>query len=53
MFDLYDESFEELITKFEQKELVDQLDQGIEILVTNKQLLKILNSIIRVCGLVF
>jgi hypothetical protein len=41
MFDLYDESFEELITKFEQqKELVDQLDQGIEILVTNKQLLK-------------
>ena len=53
MFDLYDESFEEFMMKFEQqKELVDQLDQGIEILVTNKQLLKILNSIIRVCGLV-
>ena len=53
MFDLYDESFEEFIMKFEQqKELVDQLDQGIEILVTNKQLLKILNSIIRVCGLI-
>jgi glycosyltransferase involved in cell wall biosynthesis len=53
MFDLYDESFDEFIVKFEQqKELVNQLDQGIEILVTNKQLLKILNSIIRVCGLV-
>ena len=53
MFDLYDESFDEFIVKFEQqKELVNQLDQGIEILVTNKPLLKILNSIIRVCGLV-
>jgi glycosyltransferase involved in cell wall biosynthesis len=53
MFDVYDESFEEFIMKFEQqKELVNQLDQGIEILVTNKQLLKILNSIIRLCGLV-
>lgn len=53
MFDLYDAYFEEFIMKFEQqKELVNQLDQGIEILVTNKQLLKILNSIIRVCGLV-
>jgi glycosyltransferase involved in cell wall biosynthesis len=53
MFDLYDASFEEFIMKFEQqKKLVDQLDQGIEILVTNKQLLKILNSIIRVFGLV-
>ena len=53
VFDLYDESFEEFIVKYEQqKELVDQLDQGIEILVTNKQLLKILNSIIRVCGLI-
>ena len=52
-FDVYDVSFEEFIMKFEQqKELVNQLDQGIEILVTNKQLLKILNSIIRVCGLV-
>ena len=53
MFDLYDASFEEFIMKFEQqKELVNKLDQGIEILVTNKQLLKILNSIIRVFGLV-
>ncbi len=52
-FDLYDASFEEFIMKFEQqKELVNQLDQGIEILVTNKQLLKILNSIIKVFGLV-
>ena len=52
-FDIYDASFEELFMKFErQKELVNQLDQGIEILVTNKQLLKILNSIIRVFGLV-
>jgi glycosyltransferase involved in cell wall biosynthesis len=47
-FDLYDASFEEFIMKFEQqKELVNKLDQGIEILVTNKQLLKIINSIIR------
>lgn len=53
MFDLYDASFDEFIMKFEQqKELVNQLDQGIEILVTHKQLLKILNSIIRVFGLV-
>jgi glycosyltransferase involved in cell wall biosynthesis len=53
MFDLYDASFEEFIMKFEQQtELVNQLDQGIEILVTNKQLLKILNSIIRVFVLV-
>ena len=53
MFDLYDASFEEFIMKFEQqKELVNKLDQGIEILVTNKQLLKILNSIIKVFGLV-
>ena len=52
MFDVYDASFEEFIMKFEQqKELVNQLDQDIEILVTNKQLLKILNSIIRVFGL--
>lgn len=53
MFDLYDKSFEELIMKFEQqKELINQLDQGIAVLVTHKQLLKILNSIIRVFGLV-
>jgi glycosyltransferase involved in cell wall biosynthesis len=53
MFDLCDASFEEFIMKFEQqKELVNQLDQGIEILVTNKQLMKILNSIIRVFGLI-
>lgn len=53
MFDLYDNSFEGFITKFEkQNELVNQLDQGIEIVVTNKQLLKILNSIIRVFGFV-
>lgn len=53
MFDLYDASFEEFIMKFEQqKELINQLDQGIAVLVTNKQLLKILNSIIRVFGLV-
>lgn len=53
MFDVYDASFEEFIMKFEQqKELVNQLDQDIEILVTNKQLLKILNSIIRVFGLI-
>jgi glycosyltransferase involved in cell wall biosynthesis len=53
MFDLYDASFEEFIMKFEQQtELVNQLDQGIEILVTNKQLLRILNSIIRVFGLI-
>jgi glycosyltransferase involved in cell wall biosynthesis len=52
-FDLYDASFDEFIVKFEQqKELVNQLDQGIEILVTNKQLLRILNSIIRVFGLI-
>jgi glycosyltransferase involved in cell wall biosynthesis len=53
IFDLYDASFEECIMKFEQqKELVNQLDQDIEVLVTNKQLLKILNSIIRVFGLI-
>lgn len=53
MFDVYDASFDECIIKLEQqKELVNQLDQGIEILVTNKQLLKILNSIIRVFGFV-
>lgn len=53
MFDLYDASFDEFIMKFEQqKELVNKLDQGIEILVTNKQLLKILNSIIKVFGLI-
>lgn len=53
IFDLYDASFEEFIMKFEQqKELVNQLDQGIEILVTHKQLLKILNSIIKVFGLI-
>nr|WP_315164845.1 glycosyltransferase family 2 protein [uncultured Flavobacterium sp.] len=52
-FDIYDASFEELIMKFEQqKELVNKLDQGIEILVTNKQLLKILNSIIRLFALI-
>jgi glycosyltransferase involved in cell wall biosynthesis len=52
-FDLYDASFEEFIMKFEQqKELVNKLDQGIEILVTNKQLLKILNSIIRLFVLI-
>lgn len=52
-FDLYDASFEEFIMKFEQQnELVNQLDQGIEILVTNKQLLKIINSIIRLFALV-
>lgn len=52
-FDLYDASFEEFIMKFEQqKELVNELDQGIEILVTNKQLLKIINSIIRLFALI-
>ena len=53
MFDLYDASFEEMIMKFEQqKKLVDQLDEGIEIVITNKQLLKMLNSFIRVCSIV-
>ena len=53
MFELYDASFEEMIMKFEkQKKLVDQLDEGIEIVVTNKQLLKMLNSFIRVCSFV-
>lgn len=53
MFDLYDASFEEFIFKFErQKELVNQLDQGIAILVTNKHLLKMLNSIIRMFGFI-
>lgn len=53
MFDLYEESFDKLILKFKlQKELFNQLDQGIETLVTNKKLLKILNSIIKVFGLI-
>ncbi|MDO8317280.1 MAG: glycosyltransferase, partial [Flavobacterium sp.] len=52
-FDLYDVSFEEFLMKFEQqKELVNKLDQDIAVLVTNKQLLKILNSIIKVFGLI-
>lgn len=52
-FDLYDVSFEEFLMKFEQqKDLVNKLDQDIAVLVTNKQLLKILNSIIKVFGLV-
>jgi len=53
MFDVYDASFDKCIIKFEQqKKLVDQLDHDIEILVTNKQVLKILNSIIRVFSFV-